>query len=105
MGRYLSSVTFVQDYIQFCFDGPCLTAITLPVLRKATGVIMPQDQGWRDGLCSEIGVQVAAVRATEDELNIEFVSSSAIAVSLRDKDYVGPEAINYFANDGTIVVG
>jgi hypothetical protein len=62
------------------------------------------NQGYRDGLCSEIGIEVASVRVTDDELSIEFVNSSAISVSLRDEDYCGPEAINYVAADGMIVV-
>jgi hypothetical protein len=30
LGRQLSAVEFVQDYLQLRFDGPCLTAITHP---------------------------------------------------------------------------
>jgi hypothetical protein len=47
---------------------------------------------------------MAAVLITDDEVSIEFADSSAIGVSLRDEDYVGPEAFNYTARDGTVVV-
>jgi hypothetical protein len=104
VGRKPTSVTFVWDYIQFQFDGPCLTAITLPVFRTATSVLLPGSAGWRDGLCSAIGVEVASSRIADDELRIEFVNSSGITVSLADEDYTGPEAINYEALDGSTMV-
>jgi len=54
VGHQLSSVTFVQDYIQFAFDGPVLTTYTLP-----TGSVRSQDLKWaeagyRDAICGEI---------------------------------------------------
>lgn len=48
IGRQLSSVEFVQDYVQFRFDGPCLTAITPPVFTKASDVPLPGSAGYRD---------------------------------------------------------
>jgi hypothetical protein len=103
-GRSLSAVVFVQDHVQFQFDGPCLTALTLPVFTTATTVLLPGSAAWRDGLCSAIGVEVASVRVTDEELRIEFANSASIAVSLRDEDYTGPEAINYEALDGRMLV-
>jgi len=44
------------------------------------------------------------VRVTDEELRIEFANSASIAVSLRDEDYTGPEAINYEALDGRMMV-
>jgi hypothetical protein len=104
VGSSLSSVEFVQDYVQFRFDGPCVTAFTPPGLKSAIGVLRPGTQGYLEGVCSRIGVRVAAVRVTDEELIIEFVDSSAITVSLRKEHYIGPEAINYVAGDGTIWV-
>jgi hypothetical protein len=103
VGRKLTSVTFIWDYIQFQFDGPCLTAITPPIFRTATGVLSPGSAGWRDGLCSAIGVEVASSRIADEELRIEFANSSTISISLRDEDYTGPEAINYVAEDGSMM--
>jgi hypothetical protein len=103
-GRSLSAVAFVQDYLQFQFDGPCLTALTPPVFRMGAGVVLPGNVGYRDALCSAIGVEVASVRVTDEEVQIEFVNSSSICVSLRAEDYVGPEAINYVALDGSMTV-
>jgi hypothetical protein len=104
IGRGMSSVEFVQDYVQFRFDGPCLTAITPPVFSTALGVLSRDHAGWRDGLCSAIGIQIASVRVSDKELRIDFANSCAIAISLRSEDHAGPEAINYVAEDGAIVV-
>ncbi|MEP7354352.1 MAG: hypothetical protein ABI824_14085 [Acidobacteriota bacterium] len=105
VGECLSSVTFVQDYIQFHFDGPCLTTLTLPSFYKADSLVLWGDAGYRDSLCSAIGIKVTAVRVTDDALSIEFSNSSIIAVSLKDEDYRGPEAINYQGMDGVLVAG
>ena len=105
VGRELGSVVFVRDYVQFSFDGPCLTALILPVFMTATGAVPPRSPGWRDGLCSAIGIPVASVLFTDGEdLCIEFANASRIVIPLREQDYIGPEAINYFAGDGTLVV-
>jgi hypothetical protein len=77
-GRSLSAVVFVQDYVQFQFDGPCLTARNPPVFRADAGVLLPGNAGYRDGLCSTIGFEVASVRVTHEELHIEFANSSSI---------------------------
>ncbi len=105
VGRELGSVVFVRDYVQFSFDGPCLTALILPVFMTAAGAVFPGTAGWRDGLCSAIGIPVASVRFTDGEdLCIEFANSRCIVIPLREQDYIGPEAINYHADDGTLVV-
>ena len=104
VGHELSSVEFVRDYIQFRFDGPCLTAITRPTLISSAAALGPNDPGFRDGLCSEIGVKVAAVQITGVELIIVFADSCRLVFSLRDEDYIGPESLNYSSGDGTMVV-
>src|SRR5580692_5452288 len=62
IGEQLSSVEFVQDYVQLRFDGPTLTAFVWPELRQGEAVI------------------------------VEFEDGAIICVSLRAEDSVGPEA-------------
>jgi hypothetical protein len=104
VGRSMSSVEFVHDYIQFRFDGPCLTTLTIPSIKTDKGLVRAADRRYRDCLCSQIGVCVLAVKVTDEELIVEFASEVAFVVSLRDVDYTGPEAINYIAEDGRWVV-
>ena len=104
IGRPMSSVEFVQDYIQFRFDGPCLTTLTLPSLKRPGEVVGAADQGYRDDLCSQIGIQVEMVEVSDTELIVRFMNSVAIIVSLRDEHYTGPEAINYVGENGVWIV-
>lgn len=55
-------------------------------------------------LCELIGTDVEEVALTVEELTVRFAGSVALVVSLRDDDYLGPEAINYIDMDGTHVV-
>src|SRR5690242_9135647 len=50
-GSQLSSVEFVQDYVQLRFDGPCLTAITWPVVTVGQQRFRLETPGYRDALC------------------------------------------------------
>jgi hypothetical protein len=95
VGRSLSSVTFVMDYIQFGFDGSRLTAYTLPaVSRKSVNLIWGQP-GYRDALCEQIGSRVASTGVNKQSVAITFDTGATISVSLRGDDYCGPEALEF----------
>jgi len=104
VGRQLSSVEFVRDYVQLRFDGPCLTALNLPSISRDSIVVRSGDSGFRDELCAQIGVEVAAVAISDEQLALTFNTSVTFSVSLRKEDYTGPEALNYAGTDGTCVV-
>ncbi len=99
-GRMLSSVEFVQDYLQLRFDGPCLTAYTRPVVNLGPDHIDWGGAGYRDLLCEQIGSTVVDALANEVEVLIRFESGVVVSVSLRDRDYLGPEAIQFTGEDG-----
>jgi len=101
VGRDLTSVEFVLDYIQLHFEKPCLTALTLPSVRGAGWEVKFGDPGYRDRLCEQIGVSVEAVDATEVEAVLRFANGNAIVISLRNEDYRGPEAINFTNGEGS----
>lgn len=44
VGLRLSSVEFVNDYIQFHFDGPSLTTLILPLIKSVSTEITAGDQ-------------------------------------------------------------
>lgn len=94
VGRALSSVEFVQDYVQLRFDGPTLTVLTsISVL--VDGVRLREtDPGFRDALCHEIGKTVAGTSIVPGGwLDLVFVDRSVVRVSLAPDDYVGPEGV------------
>ena len=84
-----------MDYIQFGFDGPSLTAYTLPaVSRKSENLIWGQ-LGYRDALCEQIGSRVAGTGVNEERVAITFDTGATISISLRNEDYRGPEALEF----------
>src|ERR1051326_2940008 len=100
-GEALSSVEFVQDYVQLRFDGATLTAYTRPHLSVAGKIFSWGDQGYRDALCAEIGM---LVRNTDVEggkgISIIFEDGAILNISLRDEDYRGPEALEFSTSNG-----
>src|ERR1700686_1222650 len=54
VGEQLSSVEFVQDYVQLHFDGPTITAFVWPTLNLGGNIMCFGDAGYRDALCARI---------------------------------------------------
>jgi hypothetical protein len=92
-GEKLSAVVFVLDYHQLQFDGPYLNAYTPPAVVIGGRVITRGMEGYRDRLCEQIAKVVVDTRAKAGEdLRIEFEDGSAVTISLRDEDLIGPES-------------
>ena len=51
-GEQLSSVTFVQDYLQLFFDGPGINVMNPLTVESAGRMITSWEPGFRDLLCS-----------------------------------------------------
>ena len=103
VGEQLSSVEFVQDYVQLHFDGRTLTAYTRPTVATGEDHSAWGQPGFRDALCERIARTVCSVAvSTGQEIRIAFDDGSSVAISLRPEDYSGPEAA-MFQNplDGT----
>jgi hypothetical protein len=94
VGEQLSSVVFVQDYVQLHFDGPTLTAITLPTIEVSKITLGWGTPGYRDALCERIGKTVRRASMIENkELRIEFDDNSVILISIKPEDHRGDEAV------------
>lgn len=106
VGRNLSSVEFVQDYLQLRFDGPCLT-VNAPLTVEAGGSkVRFGSPGFCDVLCNEIGKAVTRVEVSpSDRLVIVLEGEATVAVSLREDEQVSPEAAVLSFDDQTIVFG
>ena len=100
VGQPLSSVEFVQDYVQLHFDGPTLTAYTRPTISVRSSTLAWCDSGYRDALCEQIGSVVHRVKVQPEEVSLLFESGSGIEVSLRPDDYRGPEALQFWLKAG-----
>jgi hypothetical protein len=102
-GSLLSSVEFVQDYIQLRFDGPCLTAYTFPSFRAGAEVVERVQLGYCDAICGQIGLRVLRAEVDNERLAIFFEGGAVIAFSLLERDYVGPEAVQLTIDDAVWV--
>ena len=106
VGEDLSGVVFVRDYVQLQFDPPPLLNAGTPVTVESSGGRATLGQeAFANLIISQIGRVVRCVSVLSDvALVIEFDDGSTISVSLRPSDYSGPEAVNLFRKDGSIVV-
>jgi hypothetical protein len=100
IGEQLSAVTFVQDYLQLHFDGPCLTIFSHAVVMLGDKTFHEGKPGFRDALCNNIAKKVTEARvAYGDSISIRFADGSTIKISLKGEDYAGGEAVNFDTRD------
>ena len=105
VGRCLSAVCFVMDYVQVNFEDAVLTVLN-PLTVSAGGNSWTRGEaGWRDALCSCIGRTVSGVVRTEGDLMINLDDASTLRVSLLSEDFVGPEAFNFTSPGSPTIVG
>lgn len=94
VGAQLSAVVFVQDYVQLQFDGPVITAVTVPTVTEAEVTFRWGMPRYRDMLCERIGKTVCVASVIEgEEVRVEFDDASIISVSLRPENYRAAEAV------------
>lgn len=98
VGKQLSSIEFVRDYIQLRFDGPCITAITDPFIIVGNKQYFRTDAGFCDNLLGFINLQVEETELRKSEIIcIHFSTRRSINISLRPEDLKGrsAEAVNF----------
>lgn len=104
VGEPLSGVAFVQDYVEFHFDGKILRALSNPLLASGGGSWAFPEQGSRDALCSMIGRVV--VRVTIDEgsrIEVVFSNGSSLVIPLEASALVGPEAAHFVSAEDQLI--
>jgi len=105
VGEKLSGITFVLDYWQLQFDGPSITVFTdIEVCSKESATRVGDDQ-FRNHLCGQIGKIVQRANVSPSEaITIAFADQSLITISLRERDYRGPEAALLHNSDGSVIL-
>ena len=92
-GQELTAVEFVGDYLRLRFDGPMLTLYAWPHLLFPDFSLAFGEPEYRNGLCAQIGENVATASLEElDALTLELESGTVIALSLREEELSGPVA-------------
>jgi hypothetical protein len=95
-GQELSSVEFVQDFLQLRFDGPLLAFFAWPDVFREEGSYAYGEPEYRNVLCALIGEPVTTATLEEGiAIEIEFESGVILRASLREEDLDGPEAGEY----------
>lgn len=94
VGQRLVSVVFIQDYLQLLWDDASLTVFN-PISVEGRGHILERgDDLFPKRLVEFILDETVGVQVTNDDVvRLQFRDQKAIAISIRDKDYVGPEAL------------
>jgi hypothetical protein len=100
VGRELSSVEFVRDYIQLRFDGPCLTLVTNPVLEILNDEYTRTTPGFCDALCNFIGYRVEEAILNEEIAILRIENDRKIKISLKSSDRKAEEAIIFDSGNG-----
>jgi hypothetical protein len=96
----LSSIEFVQDYIQLHFDDYKMTLFNPVQIVQVSGSLRQEEIGFKDALCNLINRIVRDVaHRRSDKVEIVFDSGSSVVVCIEDKDYSGPEALVLCSRD------
>jgi hypothetical protein len=93
IGRQLTAVTFIMDYVKFQFEDAFLSSLYPPVLSLADG---SEIEFGMDGFCNRVRERIQqTVAATEDngrEIIIKLEDGSVIRVPLWYEEARGSEA-------------
>jgi len=104
VGRAISAVCFVMDYVEFHFDGPILRSLSNPTLAFRGNEWAFPTPGSRDALCSIIGATVEAVEVDEDaSILVRLDSGHTITVPLDPGSRIGPEAAHFVSEEDHVM--
>ncbi len=103
-GTRVSSVLFVEDYLQMIFDDYGLTLYVWPEIEKRGIVMLNGQAGYRDALCNLINCRVIEATEKDDEIAILFTDGSYLTMSLRPEDRAGPESGLFFSQMGSLTI-
>lgn len=82
IGEQLSSVEFVQDYLQLHFDGNILTFYSWPIIKLNDRQYDVDDWDYRNKLCSIIGKTVTNVMLDEKVEFEVFIEDATVILPL-----------------------
>lgn len=97
VGEYLSSVTFVMDYLQLGFSDYGFNMYSWPILTIASETLTHTKAGYKDAMCSLIGETITRIDEYLDlGLTLRFKNGASISLPLRvGRDFPGPEIAEF----------
>jgi hypothetical protein len=103
VGREVSSIEFVRDYVQIRFDGPCLSVYTMPIIRTSRDEVLDSSKpGYADALITAIGRTVGKAEDDGGVLMIECKGGPVIEIPLADEYRRTDEAATLMSGEGII---
>jgi len=103
VGKNVSSVCFLPNYVQLVFEDLVLTCYTYPLIHISEEQFDYRAPAFKDKLCTLIGKSVqSVVEKLREELAIYFDDGDRIAISLRFEDATSVEATMLSSESGTI---
>lgn len=98
IGEQLSSVEFVQDYLQLHFDGNTLTFYSWPEINLGSKLYKVNDELYKNALCEMITHKVNRVVLLEkSKMELFFDNNNFITLSLvRNEANIGLVELVYF---------
>lgn len=95
-GEPINAVSFVMDYVEFHFNGPVLRSYTNPRIKDGNTIIVFDEPGSRDALCSIIEDVVSDIVVEEDRaIVVNLKSNRQLIIPLDQASRTGIEAANY----------
>lgn len=101
MGRALDQACYVEDYVDFWFEGAILRALTTPEVDLPRGSSHAPDKSESSPIQSLIGASVAGVVIRErQECVVTFTNGARLRIPLDASARVGPEAMHFLPVKG-----
>lgn len=96
VGTRVLSVDFVEDYVQLGWAISFLTAYMMPTIDTAGVKYNKESPEFHQVMCQLEGQLLERAEVAGDNaVTFLFASGTFLSISLRDDDYVGPEALLY----------
>ena len=96
IGEQLSSVEFVQDYVQFHFDGRTITAYVWPEVIFGKEAFSFGQESYRNKLCDLIGLEIKDLHYQEKDFLILIFKNTDGVIRL-NLDPKNPDVISEVA--------
>jgi hypothetical protein len=103
VGKNVSSVCFLPNYVQIIFEDLVLTCYTNPSVFVSGEKFDYRMQAFKDALCTLIGKSVqSVVETSREELAVYFDDADWMTISLRFADATSVEAAMISSQSGAI---
>jgi hypothetical protein len=106
VGEYMSSVTFVMDYLQLGFSDYRFNMYSWPTVTVQSRTLSQRDEAYKNAICALIGETLSAVDEYLDKgLVLQFKNGSSITLFLRvGRDFPGPEVAEFHGPNTTFLI-